>query len=226
MVQDNTNSGIPSEFTLVYEGKTCIKCNYQRQATDDNTPEWACPSCGVVYAKAEAAERERQADEALLNRIERVEFVKTNQPIDVKEVAKIKSDKSIANLIYILYFGSIFGGVSGLAAIVLAHMHRKDMGKQNWVQSHYAWQISTFWFSLLWGCLGAFLVIASFLTASAKGLQARSLNEAIGSFFNPFMLIGFAMVVIASIWFWYRVIKGCIVLNRDEPVGDFYDASM
>jgi uncharacterized membrane protein len=40
------------------------------------------------------------------------------------------------------------------------------------------------------------------------------------------MLIGFAMFVIASLWFWYRVIKGCIVLNRDAPVGDFYDASM
>ena len=93
MVQENRNSGTPSECALVYEGKTCIKCNYQRQATDDNTPEWACPSCGVVYAKAEAAERERQADEALLNRIERVEFVKPNHPIDVTEVAKIKSDK-------------------------------------------------------------------------------------------------------------------------------------
>ena len=226
MALENQNSTILSELSLVFEGKTCIKCNYQRTAADDNAPEWACPSCGVVYAKAEAAEREMLADEALLNRIERVEFVKENQPVDVKEVAKIKSDKSIANLIYILYFGSIFGGVLGLAAIVLAHMHRKDMGKQNWVQSHYAWQISTFWFSLLWGCLGTVLVIASFLTASAKGVQSRSLNEAIGSFFNPFMLIGFAMIVIVSLWFWYRVIKGCIVLNRDEPVGDFYDASM
>ncbi|HQO17064.1 MAG TPA: hypothetical protein PLG02_08890 [Methylotenera sp.] len=226
MALENQNSTILSELSLVFEGKTCIKCNCQRTAADDNSPEWACPSCGVVYAKAEAAERERLADEALLNRVERVEFVKENQPVDVKEVAKIKSDKSIANLIYILYFGSIFGGVLGLAAIVLAHMHRKDMGKQNWVQSHYAWQISTFWFSLLWGCLGTVLVIASFLTASAKGVQNRSLNEAIGSFFNPFMLIGFAMIVIVSLWFWYRVIKGCIVLNRDEPVGNFYDASM
>ena len=189
-------------------GKPCIKCNYKRQSTDDS-PEWACPSCGVAYVKAEAAEREKQAELDLQNRIERVEFVKANQKIDPKEVAKIKSDKSIANLIYILFFGSILGGISGLAAIALAHIHRKSVGKQNWVQSHYAWQISTFWFSLLWGSLGVLLLVVSFVTASAKGLQNRSLNDMLITFFNPFTLIGFAIIVIASLWFWYRMIKGC-----------------
>ena len=128
MTQDQKNIELGNELALVFEGKPCIKCNYKRQSTDDS-PEWACPSCGVAYVKAEAAEREKQAELDLQNRIERVEFVKANQKIDPKEVAKIKSDKSIANLIYILFFGSILGGISGLAAIALAHIHRKSVGK-------------------------------------------------------------------------------------------------
>ncbi|MBI5277457.1 MAG: hypothetical protein HY854_13460 [Burkholderiales bacterium] len=34
--------------------KTCIKCGYVRRETDTG-PDYACPACGVVYAKAEAA---------------------------------------------------------------------------------------------------------------------------------------------------------------------------
>jgi uncharacterized membrane protein len=69
-------------------------------------------------------------------------------------------------------------------------------------------------------------VVISFITASTKGLQNRSLNDALITFFNPFMLMGLAIIVISTLWFWYRMIKGCVVLNRDETVGDFFDASM
>lgn len=222
---DKQSNRLSTDFELQFDGKTCIKCNYKRQAADA-APEWACPSCGVAYVKSEAAEREKQAELDLQNRIERVEFVKVNQKVDPKEVAKIKSDKSMANLIYLLFFGSIFGGVTALAAIALAHAHRKSLGQQNWVQSHYAWQIRTFWFATMWGGVGFLLFVGSFIAASAKGLQNRSLNDAFITFFNPFTLIGLALLVISALWFWYRMIKGCVVLNRDEPVGDFFDASM
>ncbi|MDO9204268.1 hypothetical protein [Methylotenera sp.] len=69
-------------------------------------------------------------------------------------------------------------------------------------------------------------VVISFITASTKGLQNRSLNDALIIFFNPFMLMGLAIIVISTLWFWYRMIKGFVVLNRDETVGDFFDASM
>jgi len=35
-------------------GKQCLKCGYVRQA-EDTAPEYECPKCGVIYAKAEAA---------------------------------------------------------------------------------------------------------------------------------------------------------------------------
>ena len=34
--------------------KTCIKCGYTR-GDSETAPDYECPSCGVVYAKAEAA---------------------------------------------------------------------------------------------------------------------------------------------------------------------------
>ena len=34
--------------------KTCIKCGYTR-GESETAPDYECPSCGVVYAKAEAA---------------------------------------------------------------------------------------------------------------------------------------------------------------------------
>ncbi|MDP3331540.1 MAG: hypothetical protein Q8S55_06040 [Methylococcaceae bacterium] len=224
-MQDNQSAEITNKLTLKFDGKVCIKCQYKRQPTD-NAPEWACPSCGVAYVKAEAAAREEQAQLSLQNRIERVEFIKANEKVNPRQAAKIKSDKSIANLIYILFFGAILGGVTALAAIAMAHAHRNSIGQQNWVQSHYAWQIRTFWLGSLWSALGLFLVVISFITASTKGLQNRSLNDALITFFNPFMLMGLAIIVISTLWFWYRMIKGCVVLNRDETVGDFFDASM
>lgn len=224
-MQDQQPDRLSVDLALQFHGKKCIKCDYERKATDI-APDWACPSCGVAYVKSEAAQREIEAQLSLQNRIERVEFINAHQKADPKEEAKIKSDKSIANLIYLLFFGSILGGVTAIAAIGLAHAYRKSLGRQNWVQSHYAWQIRTFWYAALWGGIGFLLFIASLITAGAKGVASNSLNEAITTFFNPFMLIGLALIVISALWFWYRMIKGCIVLNKNEPVGDFFDASM
>jgi len=224
MQTENANQ-LSADLVVVFDGKTCIKCHYKRKSTDI-APEWACPSCGVAYVKAEATAREEQGRLDLHKRIERVEYFKANQKADQRDVAKIKSEKSMANLIYFLFFAAILGGITGLAAIVLAHVQRNSLGKQNWVQSHFAWQIRTFWFAMIWSSFGLLLVVISFITASAKGLQNRSLNDALISFFNPFMLIGLAIIIISSLWFWYRMIKGCVVLSRNETVGDFFDASM
>lgn len=40
--------------------KTCVKCGHVRRETDRG-PDYACPSCGIVYAKAEAAKAEIEA---------------------------------------------------------------------------------------------------------------------------------------------------------------------
>jgi predicted RNA-binding Zn-ribbon protein involved in translation (DUF1610 family) len=41
---------------LSLPGKTCLKCGHQRTPADP-APGYACPACGAVYAKLEAAAR-------------------------------------------------------------------------------------------------------------------------------------------------------------------------
>lgn len=217
MTQNQNPQPALDGLAITFEGETCIACHYKRQLSDV-APDWACPSCGVAYVKAEAAEREKQAQLSLQNRIERVEFVQEHQTVDPTEQAKIKSDKSMANLIYILFFGALLGGITAIFAIILAHAYRKPYRAQNWVQTHFSWQISTFWWASLWSGVGILLVVVSFVTASVKGLQNHSLSDALTIFFNPFMLLGSAIIMISTIWFWYRMIKGCILLNRDDSL--------
>ena len=31
--------------------RNCPKCGYARKQTDDKTPQWQCPSCGIAYQK-------------------------------------------------------------------------------------------------------------------------------------------------------------------------------
>lgn len=144
-MHDNQTAEISNSLELEFDGKTCIKCHYKRQPAD-NAPEWACPSCGVAYLKAEAAAREEQAQLDLQNRIERVKFMEENEKLDPKEQAQVKSDKSIAKQFYILiFFGGITGGITFLIAMAMAFKHHNFPGKHNWVHSHFAWQVKAFW---------------------------------------------------------------------------------
>lgn len=56
--------------------KKCLKCGYLRKVSDDG-PEYACPRCGAVYAKVEAAiERERQLSPKEIKRKAHIELRK------------------------------------------------------------------------------------------------------------------------------------------------------
>ena len=64
------------------------------------------------------------------------------------------------------------------------------------MESHFSWQIRTFWWSVLWCVLGALLFITI-----------------IG------IVIAWPLWAVAWLWALYRVIKGWIKLNDAKPVG-------
>jgi hypothetical protein len=68
--------------------KTCVKCGYVRRATDTG-PDYACPACGVVYAKAEAAAAVTKA------RIESVAAAAARKPAVPVDDAKARADALI-----------------------------------------------------------------------------------------------------------------------------------
>ena len=58
-------------------------------------------------------------------------------------------------------------GIVGIIGIILAYVKRGE-ATGTWLASHYRWLIHTFWYSLLWGCIGAiiFVLLAIILIGS------------------------------------------------------------
>lgn len=100
------------------------------------------------------------------------------------------SAKKITMIVYVLYAIAIFCGVTGLVAIVVNYVKKDDV-KGTLYESHFRWQIRTFWFSCLWAFLGLL---------------------------TSFILIGFAILGVAYIWYIYRVVKGFLRLNDDKAM--------
>lgn len=95
------------------------------------------------------------------------------------------------NLItYILYIAGFFVGITPIIAIIMNYLKRAEM-RGTWLESHVNWQIKTFWVTLI-----AYLVGAVLTT----------------------ILIGFIVLVLAFIWHIYRLVKGLIALNSNQPV--------
>ena len=67
---------------------------------------------------------------------------------------KFASLKTLSTVIYALYALSLFFGVTAIVAIVLNYIKRED-AQGTWLESHFSWQIRTFWWGLLWLVVGA-----------------------------------------------------------------------
>lgn len=79
---------------------------------------------------------------------------------------------TVANLVYLLHaiaivvgiagtatvIGSFVGSLPSIAAVLLNYAKRGD-ARGTWVESHYRWQIRTFWYAVLWVLLGWLLVV-------------------------------------------------------------------
>ena len=100
------------------------------------------------------------------------------------------NNKNITQLIYGLYAASIIVGVTWLVAIILNYVKRDDVIGTMY-ESHFRWQIRTFWYSLLWTAIGI-------ITA--------------------FVVVGFGVLAFSFIWYIYRIVKGWIRLSEGKPM--------
>ncbi|HTR57422.1 MAG TPA: hypothetical protein VMM27_04535 [Casimicrobiaceae bacterium] len=90
------------------------------------------------------------------------------------------------------------GGIVGLIGIIMAYVKRGDAAG-TWLASHYSWLIRTFWFSLLWGCIGAIIFVL--LAIVVIGI-----------------IIGAAIWIATALWVIYRIIRGYLLFNDSKPV--------
>ena len=99
------------------------------------------------------------------------------------------SERTLTTVIYALYAASFFVGITAIVAIIMNYVKRDDV-RGTYLESHFRWQIRTFWFALLWAVIGGLL--------SA-------------------VLIGIPILIATGIWVIYRIVKGW--LNHNDRKG-------
>ncbi|MCZ7562693.1 MAG: hypothetical protein M5U08_01900 [Burkholderiales bacterium] len=115
---------------------------------------------------------------------------------------------NIAHLVYALHAWSILAGIVGAAtvvgmfltgwpsiiAVIINYVKRPD-ARGTFVDSHFGWQIRTFWYTLLW------VVIAVVLAFTVIGLP-----------------VAIPIAVVVTLWVIYRIVRGWLALAARKPM--------
>jgi uncharacterized membrane protein len=90
--------------------------------------------------------------------------------------------------------GAFVFGLPSIAAVIVNYLKRSE-ARGTFLESHFRWQIRSFWFALLW------FLIAAVLFASFIGIPL-----AIGIFIG------------VGIWLIYRIARGWLALRDRKPI--------
>ena len=116
------------------------------------------------------------------------EIVDPTRPKSAEELAGLKT---VTMVVYGLQALSFSFGMTALIGVIINYVKRDD-ARGTLYESHFDWQIRTFWWGLVWALVGAILVIA----------------------------LGVGLLVLFGAWIWtvYRVVKGFLKLTEGKPV--------
>ena len=98
--------------------------------------------------------------------------------------------KTLTTVVYALQAAGFIVGISWIVAVVINYVKKEDVAG-TWLESHFRWQIRTFWFGLLWGVIGGILLL---------------------------VLIGWFVLVADAVWIIYRIVKGWLNLYENRPM--------
>jgi uncharacterized membrane protein len=114
----------------------------------------------------------------------------------------------LTHIVYALHaFSALMGVISSAAvvtafltgwpsilAVILNYVKRSDV-RDTWLESHFSWQLRTFWFAVLW------VLAAVFLFATVIGIP-----------------LAWIIVVATGLWVLYRILRGWLALNDGRPI--------
>jgi uncharacterized membrane protein len=116
----------------------------------------------------------------------------------------------LTHVIYGLHATSLITGIIGVATVVGAFLTgwpsiiaviinyvKRSEARGTWLESHFRWQIRTFWFGLLWVALCMLFVVATL---------------GIG------MVVAWMPLGLVGLWFIYRVVRGWLALVDRRPM--------
>lgn len=101
--------------------------------------------------------------------------------------------KDITTLVYLLQ-ALFFIGFTPIIGLVINYFKRSEVKGSN-LESHFRWQIKTFWWGLFW------YIIAAFLIFTIIGMP-----------------IGYPMLVVVTVWWIYRFVRGWLNLNKGKAM--------
>ena len=87
--------------------------------------------------------------------------------------------------------GAFLTGWPSIIAVILNYVKRSEV-RGTWLESHFRWQIRTFWYGLLWVGLCVLFIVMTF---------------GIG------IIVAWLPLAIVSLWFVYRVVRGWLALT-------------
>lgn len=101
------------------------------------------------------------------------------------------SSEGTAKVVYILYLVGIIFGLTGVIGVVMAYINKREA--PDWLQTHYQFQIRTFWIGLLYVLIG---MVSSVI------------------------LIGYLVLLFWVVWLVIRCVKGMKSLDQKEAHPD------
>lgn len=108
----------------------------------------------------------------------------------ISSMTEENSNKTLTHVIYALHALSFLFGITGFIAVIINYVKRSDVNG-TWLESHFKWQIRTFWWGLLWTIIG---------------------------FIALYVMVGILILIATGIWYLYRVIKGWLRLNDNREM--------
>ena len=130
------------------------------------------------------------------------------------QAAQVIPSRGLVTLTHVLYgmhaFSALMGilgpmfivtafltGWPSIIAVIINYVKRSDV-RGTYLDSHFSWQLRTFWYAVLWA------VVAFILAITIIGI--------------PFAWI---LAIVVGLWVLYRIIRGWIALANEQvmPVG-------
>ena len=98
--------------------------------------------------------------------------------------------KDLATVVYAAQATSFLLIFTLVAGVIVNYVTREQVAG-TWIESHYRWQIRTFWWWLVWALVGLALLV---------------------------VVVGFVIWLVDAIWLIYRIVKGWVRLSEGKPM--------
>jgi uncharacterized membrane protein len=130
--------------------------------------------------------------------------------IDSKTLSPLPAEDlvTLTHIVYGLHAFSALTGITSAAFVVTAFLTgwpsiiaviinyvKRDAVRGTFLDSHFSWQIRTFWWSVLW------VIVAAVMIATVIGV-----------------VVGVPLMLLLGLWVVYRIVRGWISLSRRKPM--------